>query len=111
LEHRLTTVQTESAKALQQQVATMAQLKQAAQIAETRLHIAEDTLNQIAAATPVPVGTTKWRNYTTQTGDTLASISQRFYGTPDRWVDVYAMNRSLLQDQTTLVAGLKLRIP
>src|SRR6266508_4394636 len=36
------------------------------------------------------------RAYVVQSGDTLSSISQHFYGTPDRWREIYLANRAVI---------------
>jgi len=44
-------------------------------------------------------------------GDTLAKISQQYYGTPARWGDILAANRDVLGENNNLVIGRTLRIP
>lgn len=44
-------------------------------------------------------------------GDTLARISTRYYGSPDRWSDILAANRDVLGETNNLVIGRTLRIP
>lgn len=44
-------------------------------------------------------------------GDTLSKISRRYYGTPDRWNDIYQANRNLLNDPSRLPKGAALKIP
>jgi len=44
-------------------------------------------------------------------GDTLTSISNRYYNTPSRWPDILAANRDVMRDERTLVIGRILRIP
>jgi len=51
------------------------------------------------------------RTYTVQSGDSLTSISRRFYGTPSRWIDVYQANRDRLANENALRVGQEIRIP
>jgi hypothetical protein len=52
--------------------------------------------------------------YVTRDGDNLRGISTRFYGNPDRWTDLQAKNKELLDgynDSSNVPAGLTLTIP
>ena len=51
------------------------------------------------------------RSYTVQSGDSLSSISRKFYGTPSRWIDIYQANRDRLASENALRVGQDLRIP
>lgn len=51
------------------------------------------------------------RSYQVQTGDSLSSISRKFYGTPSRWIDIYQANRDRLSSENALKVGQDLRIP
>ncbi|MFP4157892.1 MAG: LysM peptidoglycan-binding domain-containing protein [Opitutales bacterium] len=51
------------------------------------------------------------RSYTVQSGDTLSTISSRFYGTPSRWIDIYQANRDRLSSENALRVGQEIRIP
>jgi len=55
--------------------------------------------------------TTVPRTYTVQSGDSLSSISRRFYGTPSRWIDIYQANRDRLASENALKVGQTIRIP
>ncbi len=44
-------------------------------------------------------------------GDTLAKISNQYYGTPARWGDILAANRDVLGENNNLIVGRTLRIP
>ena len=44
-------------------------------------------------------------------GETLSSISERYYGTPSRWPEIVAANPDVLPDQRSFAAGKMLRIP
>ncbi|MDR1414119.1 MAG: LysM peptidoglycan-binding domain-containing protein [Puniceicoccales bacterium] len=57
---------------------------------------------------------TKNKNITlhvVQDGETLSSISSKFYGTPHAWQKIFEANNSLLKDPKDLKAGQKLLIP
>lgn len=62
-------------------------------------------------AAPQPDPASVPRTYTVQSGDSLSSISNKFYGTPSRWIDVYQANRDRLASENALRVGQELRIP
>lgn len=51
--------------------------------------------------------------YTVQAGDTLSKISERFYGKPDYWKNIYEANRALMaaKGPNYLERGWRLVIP
>lgn len=51
------------------------------------------------------------QTYTVQEGDTLASISRRFYKTSKRWQQIRDANEKKVDDPDNLKAGTKLKIP
>ena len=51
------------------------------------------------------------RIYEAQEGDTLRSIAQKVYGSPERWADIYEANRDRLQRGGDPVSGQKIVIP
>jgi tetratricopeptide (TPR) repeat protein len=55
--------------------------------------------------------TGKERTYTVQSGDTLASISRRFYKTSSRWGRILSANPEILAKPTDLKPGQTLVIP
>ncbi len=61
------------------------------------------------AATPNPASVP--RSHVVQGGDTLSTISSRYYGTPSRWIDIYQANRDRLRSENALKVGQELRIP
>jgi nucleoid-associated protein YgaU len=80
-----------------QQTAQARQVQQTAQTAQPQ---------QIPAVTrDVP------KTHTVQAGDTLSSISRKFYGTPNRWRDIYNANRDILPNERSLKLGQSLKIP
>lgn len=64
-----------------------------------------------AAPSPPPDPEDVPRTYTVQSGDTLTTISRRFYGTPSRWMDIYQANRDRLASENALRVGQEIRIP
>ena len=51
------------------------------------------------------------RTHAVQAGDTLSTISSRYYGTPSRWIDIYQANRDRLRNENALKVGQVIRIP
>lgn len=49
--------------------------------------------------------------YVVQKGDTLSRISQRYYGTPNRWKAIYDANRDRIANMNQLKVGTALVIP
>jgi tetratricopeptide (TPR) repeat protein len=58
-------------------------------------------------ARPVPPG----RKHVVGKGDTLFSLSQRYYGNRSRWREIYAANREVMASENDLKIGMELRIP
>lgn len=56
-------------------------------------------------------GGTSGRTYTVRPGDTLGKISQRFYGTSRRYMDIYDANRNVLSSPSRVDVGQVLVIP
>lgn len=44
-------------------------------------------------------------------GDSLTSISRKYYGTQNRWRDIYNHNRDVLSTPSSLKIGVKLKLP
>ena len=51
------------------------------------------------------------RIYRTRRGDTLQSISTKFYGEPDRYLDLFIANQNRLPNPAQVPAGVELTIP
>ena len=51
------------------------------------------------------------RNYVVQSGDTLFSISRKFYKSPKRWKEILNANRNNIHDPKKLTVGQTLVIP
>lgn len=66
--------------------------------------------NPKTAAAEKAVGS-ETRTYTVQKGDTLASISRKFYNTSQRWKDIADANYNQLQGSVDLRVGQVLIIP
>jgi nucleoid-associated protein YgaU len=49
--------------------------------------------------------------YTVQSGDTLSSIADEFYGDSDRFSTIFQANRNVLDDPDEIFPGQELRIP
>jgi LysM repeat protein len=57
------------------------------------------------------VTSTAAQQYTVQSGDTLSSIAQNFYGTGDDWTVLYWANDSQIQNPNVIEVGQVLSIP
>jgi len=44
-------------------------------------------------------------------GDTLRALAERYLGSPDRWLEIYEVNRELLPSPELLPIGVELKIP
>jgi LysM repeat protein len=64
-----------------------------------------------AVIAAVPSSQNVPRKHTVQSGDTLSTISKRYYGTPSRWIDIYQANRDRLRSENALKVGQEIRIP
>jgi nucleoid-associated protein YgaU len=53
----------------------------------------------------------KVRTYVVQTGDTLVSISKKFYQTPSRWKDILDANQNQLTNPDELKVGQTIILP
>ena len=69
----------------------------------------------VAAPPPAPEPTVTQnanvRKHVVAKGDTLQSISLRYYGTRSRFREIYAANRNVMPNEGTLSIGMELRIP
>ncbi|MBO5254556.1 MAG: LysM peptidoglycan-binding domain-containing protein [Opitutales bacterium] len=63
------------------------------------------TTNQVVVARDIP------SSYVVQPGDTLSSISKRFYGSSRRWKDIFRSNRDRLVSPESVRPGQTLRLP
>lgn len=58
-----------------------------------------------------PAAAPEARTHAVVAGDTLSTISRRYYGTANRWSEILEANRGTLRDPSALRVGMKLRIP
>jgi LysM repeat protein len=63
------------------------------------------------AAPAAPAASGGVRLHTVVAGDTLISLSRRYYGNTSHWPQLRQVNRDLLGDKADLKLGMKLRIP
>ncbi|HND62100.1 MAG TPA: LysM peptidoglycan-binding domain-containing protein, partial [Opitutaceae bacterium] len=63
-----------------------------------------------ASASPVSAAPEN-RYHVVQEGDSLTRISVRYYGTAQRWNEIYDANRDLLRGENALRPGQRLKIP
>ena len=57
------------------------------------------------------LNTTKYVDHVIQPGETLQSISKRYFGNPDYYLDIYLANRGKLKNPVDIQTGTSLRIP
>jgi len=74
-----------------------------------RTHIV--TSEQAAAPAKIKDPDTGRQTYVVQHGDTLASISRKFYKTSTRWKQILDANRDVINDPKKLATGQSLVIP
>jgi nucleoid-associated protein YgaU len=49
--------------------------------------------------------------YTVQKGDTLSKIAKKYLDNPNRYNDIFTLNKDILKDPDQIQVGQKLRIP
>ena len=70
------------------------------------------TLGPSTPASPAPApAAAVTRIHTVGEGDSLTRISLRYYGTPNRWQEIYDANRDVLKGENALRPGQRLKIP
>ncbi len=74
-------------------------------VAETPAPRAETPEPDEAGRVPVPA------THTVQPGDTLVKISKKYYGTQNRWKEIYNYNRDVLRTPSSLKVGAVLKLP
>lgn len=78
--------------------------------APSPVQIAPASASPSPSPSPSPVG--GGESYTVEAGDTLATISERFYGDPTLWRRIYDANRTTIGDNPdSLRVGTALQIP
>jgi LysM repeat protein len=63
------------------------------------------------APTPLPPAAPALRTHVTQAGETLGTISARYYGTPAKWKQIYDANRDRMSNPNNVRVGISLVIP
>jgi LysM repeat protein len=72
----------------------------------------EKPVRRAEKPTPTPKkGKSAPRSHTVQSGDTLFSLSRKFYNSPDRWKDILDANSKSIDDPGKLRVGQALTIP
>lgn len=66
---------------------------------------------QPVAADPEPEKPVVPATHTVARGDTLSSISKKYYGTPARWREIYEANRVTMSSPSALKPGMVLKLP
>lgn len=71
----------------------------------------------VAPQPPKPAASTVYgveettRLHLVRAGETLSQISQRYYGTANRWSQIFEANRDLISDVNKIPVGTRLVIP
>ncbi len=80
------------------------------ELEDLRAHRAPDQTKPDAKTADKKTGATP-RSYVVREGDTLASISRKFYKSSGRWKKIRDANRSVIQDPAKLKPGTTITIP
>lgn len=67
----------------------------------------ESAQQAVEEAAPAPEAQT----YTIQSGDTLSHVSLRFYGTANRWREIYEANKDVIKNPNMVFPGQVIKIP
>ena len=91
-------------------------LGQARRSTQVQAYVQNGQATQIRTSAPMsqqaaPTPSNAPRTYTIKSGDTLSAISNRFYGTSSRWIDIYQANRDRLSSESAIRVGQEIRIP
>jgi len=49
--------------------------------------------------------------YEIQSGDNLSKVSKKFYGTPNKYIQIFEANKEVIKDMDKIYPGQKIRIP
>lgn len=85
--------------------------KQISEIAEEKMKEANSYDNEEGAEEIQTQDALRPHFHIVEPGETLESISKAYYGTPDRWKEIYAANYEHITDKDHLPVGIKLFIP
>ncbi|MDD3180306.1 MAG: LysM peptidoglycan-binding domain-containing protein [Opitutaceae bacterium] len=115
-ENRAITVRLQQAQGVLDQIASAARLGTPAATLAANAGGAGRAPKQVVASpavasTPQAVQTTGPRSHMVEEGDSLSRISLRYYGTANRWQEIYEANRDALSGENALRLGQRLRIP
>ncbi|WP_432799693.1 LysM peptidoglycan-binding domain-containing protein [Poriferisphaera sp. WC338] len=72
---------------------------------------AERSRARKAASSKSSNKTAATNSHKVQSGETLSSISEKFYGTPNRWRDIYNANRKKMKDPDAIQPGMVISVP
>ncbi len=96
---------------LNQAQGTLDQIASAARLGTPAATIASGGLAPVRPVAIPVVSTAEVRYHTVAEGDSLSRISMRYYGTANRWQEIFQANRDVLQGSSALRIGMQLRIP
>ena len=68
-----------------------------------------DTPTGVVSQSPTSEGEVRY--HVVGKGDTLTSISRHYYGTAQRWHEIYDANKAVITDHNRLKVGLVLVVP
>jgi len=71
----------------------------------------EKPKEEIVSTPPSPLLPSVPATHTVAPGDTLSSISKKYYGTSNRWRDIYNANRVSMSSPSELRPGMVLKLP
>ncbi len=108
---QLRTENTSLAARLNQAQGTLDQIAAAARLGTPASTIAAGRSVPVRPAAAAPAPEAEARFHTVTEGDSLSRISLRYYGTPNRWQEIFSANRDVLQGSSALRVGMQLRIP
>lgn len=100
-------LQAENAKLLRE----VSELSRVNKVGDPLLAASTKTVAEKPKTTADSSTTKDTRTYTIQSGDSLYSISKKFYGNGQRSGDIYNANRDKLKSPTALVIGVTIVIP
>ncbi len=63
------------------------------------------------ATSKISLESTKFVNHVVESGESLQSISTRYFGNPDYYLDIYIANRNKLRNPNEIQIGATLRVP
>ncbi len=96
---------------LNQAQGTLDQIASAARLGTPAATIASGGLAPVRPAATAATSGPEVRYHLVAEGDSLSRISMRYYGTPNRWQEIFQANRDILQGSSALRVGMQLRIP